>query len=124
MQFCKSHWDRLRKEITDAGMFHLVSKSGIQAAVRLVKDIKGQPTVPDPLMEAHNMISSRSIECMGIGMMNKPPDEREHYCPCCEADRLLPNHPNGMVCSEQWITSVIAFLKAEYTKEGWLNREN
>lgn len=121
MKFCQTHWDRLRKEVTDAGMFHLVSKSGVQAVVRMTKELKGNATVPDPLLEAHNMIVSRGIECLGLGLMAKPEDGSEHYCPLCEVDKHVPNHPNGMVCSEYWITSLIEYLKAEYTKEGWLN---
>lgn len=115
MRFCQSHWNQLRDKVKESGMFHLVSTSGEQAAKRMQKEIAGKPTVPDPLLEAHNMMLKRAIECLGIGVMGD-------CCPLCEANKHLPNHPEtNECCSDAWINSIIPYLKDEYIKEGWLN---
>lgn len=118
MQFCNPHWKQLRTAIEDKGMFHLVSKSGIQAVGRLVKEAKGQAVAPDPLMEAHNMILSRSLECLGVYIMLMKDDG---FAPLPSVERL-PEHPKTKLkCGDWWISSLSEYLRFEYEKEGWLN---
>lgn len=85
-----------------------------------MKEAKGQAVAPDPLMEAHNMIMSRSLECLGIYIMMVKEDQ-SHYCPICEANHKLPEHPKAkMKCGDWWIQSLCEYLHFEYEKEGWL----
>lgn len=122
MKFCQSHWDKLRDAIKSKNMFHLVSNSGEELATRMKKQSAGQAVVPDPLMEAHNMILERSISLMPhiIGINEEAEDK--HFCPLCEALKHLPPHPETKLpCDESWISTLTEYLQIEYTKEGWLN---
>lgn len=122
MKFCQKHWDQLRDKIKEQGMFHLVARDGHKLIERFKKEKEGQATIPDPLIEAHNMILQRAIECMGIGIMGtNEKDPEGHYCPCCCANEHLKPHENGQVCADYWIDSLTIYLHDEYKKEGWLN---
>ena len=84
MQFCQPHWDRLRQEIKSHGVWDLVSVSGEEAVGKLVDELKGkEPTLEgyDPLMAAHNMITSRALECGGLYLLTGD------YCPLCEVTK-------------------------------------
>lgn len=128
MQFCKKHWDDLRGLIKEKGLSHLVSSSGEEAASRMKRQQEGQAT----LLEAHNMIMSRAIECLGLYIFTEKRVDvvedgvagikLEHYCPLCEAREKLPPHPQtGLPCDESWLHTLTDYLKVEYAKEGWLS---
>lgn len=119
MQFCNEHWDKLRALIASAGMGHLVSKSGEELAKRMTKPV----SVPDPLIEAHNMIMERSLSQLGLYIMGTNEDcDNKHFCPICEANKNLPAHPETKEsCGDWFINSIVPYLKDEYTREGWLN---
>lgn len=122
MKFCQSHWDQLRNGLKDRGMFHLVAKSGQELFNRFKKEENNQTTVPDPLMEAHNMIIQRSLQYMPHIIMNNEHDPEGHFCALCEAVKYMPLHPETKLpCDQSWIITLLDYLKTEYTKEGWLN---
>lgn len=123
MKFCKEHWDKLREDIDAAGLSHLIAKTG-EAAVKRLMDMQAKKAVPpDPLIECHNMILQRAIEVMGTGIMMKNDAEGDgHYCPICEANKNMAPHPETKRnCGDEWIATIVPFIKDEYRKEGWLN---
>jgi hypothetical protein len=92
---CATHWAALRKAIADRGLDHLVAKSGEKAAERIKAELEGTATDTsyDPLMGAHNMIVSRSLQVGGLYMMALD-ESGNHRCPICEAmkhSRIGPN---------------------------------
>lgn len=55
MRFCQSHWDRLRQEISDRGLSHLVSGDGAKAVAKMQIELtEGAVTREsfDPLLSA------------------------------------------------------------------------
>lgn len=86
MKFCQTHWDMLRASVESRGMGHLVAANGRDALARTVADLEGraEPDDFDPLMGAHNVILSRALDAVGLGLMFGD------LCPVCE---VLPNWP-------------------------------
>lgn len=126
MKMCQKHWDALRQGVHERGMGHLIPGSGQDAVDRIKKEQQGEAVPPDPLMEAHNMILSRSIELLGMYILTMKEgteaSNEGHYCPLCEAREHLPAHPEtGLLCDESWIVTLLDYLKQEYEKEGWFN---
>lgn len=122
MKMCLEHWDRLRDGLKERKMFHLVATDGHKLFDRFKKEREGQATIPDPLMESHNMILGRALKYMPhvLGLNEKNPEG--HYCPLCEARIHMPPHPEtNQPCDDSWIITLLDYLKVEYTKEGWLN---
>jgi len=127
MKMCQKHWDALRQGVHERGMSHLIPHSGQDAADRIKKEQQGDAVPPDPLMEAYNMILSRSIEFLGMYILSMKEgteaSNEGHYCPLCEARDHLPAHPEtGVPCDESWIATSLDYLKLEFTKDGWLNK--
>ena len=91
MQFCQLHWGQLRKAIDDRGLSHLVAKNGYEAAKNTLAEAKGQPSNYDPLMPAHWMILSQSMEVFGLQVLGD-------CCPLCEVACV-----EGGV-DQEWIT--------------------
>ncbi len=96
MRFCQPHWEQLKDAIRERGLFHLVADSGEAAVERLAEEAKGEATIAtyDPLMDAHNMMVVRAIECGGLSVL------RGDTCPLCEANR---HTHDGM--ADEWITT-------------------
>ena len=122
MQFCQGHWDTLKKAIDERGLSHLIAKDG-QAAVAEAKDqLNGttDPSVaPDPLMQAHWMITGRVMEIAGLGMMYEEEcaicDLPTGHCPLCEVE-----HGAGPGSAQNWINGCADQILAEYRQSGWM----
>lgn len=91
MKFCMPHWNALRAAIDARGMGHLVAKSGAEAVEGLVLELEGRAAEAmfDPLMAAHNMISSHALEVGGLYLLTGD------YCPVCEFCQHAPPPPEG-----------------------------
>lgn len=83
MKFCDEHWDKLKKLTEDNGLMHLVHKDGKSAVDSLRKHVDGTGTLDDydPLMDAHNMLTSNALKCGGLYLLEG------ELCPMCEADK-------------------------------------
>lgn len=85
MKMCAPHWDELRRAIDDAGMGHLVNKSGEELFDRSIQpELEGEPAKFDPLFSAAMAIYSNAIQAGGLYLMTAKEDGTE-YCPVCEA---------------------------------------
>lgn len=122
MKFCQSHWDKIRDGLKDRSMFHLVAKSSQELFGRFEKEENKQLSVPDPLMEAHNMILQRSLQFLPH-IIGKNEDAADgHFCCLCEAAKYLSPHPETKLpCDESWIVTLLDYLKKEYITKGWLH---
>lgn len=88
MKFCEQHWADLRQGVVDRGMWHLVAKSGQDAAEAAVRDLEGRPEPGDwdPLMAAHWALAGRVMDAIGnsqgpmaaVSAMADP-----EWCPMC-----------------------------------------
>jgi len=121
MRFCLPHWEQLKQALKDAGMSHLITNGGEQLAEKLKRESEGQAVVPDPLFEAHNMMLERAMNHLGPYIMFQKEDGTD-YCPLCEVnEKLMPHPETKLKCADSWISTIVPYLKEEYTKEGWLN---
>lgn len=84
MQFCKDHWDKLRKAIEDRGLSHLVVKSEEAVFENIVAELQGEKVVYDPLIDCHWMITNKALETGGLYLLTNKKDGTQ-YCPVCEA---------------------------------------
>lgn len=84
MQFCADHWTKLKAAISNRGLDHLVAKSDKEALENSVAQINNQPSVYDPLMDCHWMITNRALERGGLYLLSSKLDGTQ-YCPVCEA---------------------------------------
>ncbi|HXN30594.1 MAG TPA: hypothetical protein VN894_01985 [Polyangiaceae bacterium] len=84
MKFCVPHWEKLRANIKERGLFDLVAKSGEEIHGRMVAELESGPTKTtfDPLMGAHNMIVRRVLDTVGLDLMLSNEDGSEK-CPIC-----------------------------------------
>jgi hypothetical protein len=87
MKFCQPHWDRLRKEIDDRGLTHLVAGDGEKATASMVRELEGHPEPADydPLMSAHWAIMTNALKMGGLYLMGQDENGKD-FCPLCEAD--------------------------------------
>lgn len=99
---CAEHWTRLRKEVEDSGMTHLVSRSGKEAFDKIVAPLT-EPASPrngaddfDPLMGANFSIWGAALKDGGLAMMVGD------KCPLCECCRENPG------LDEDWIKGSVA----------------
>lgn len=113
MKFCQNHWDKLRAAITDRGLFHLVSGSGMEAVEKLVDSAITQQTNIqnfDPLMAAHNMIYSNALSRVGFSLMALN-DDGTQKCPIC----IVGSHCAGCeAIAEDWINKASDGVKTYY----------
>ena len=93
MKFCQTHWNQLKDAIESKGMYHLVAASGELAVDRLKEELDGTATklTYDPLMNSHNMINLRALECCGLYLLTGD------YCPLCEFEKS-----GGVRAKEIW----------------------
>lgn len=96
MKFCQPHWDALKSAIESRGLGHLIAANGREAHARAVAELKGEVDVSDfdPLMAAHNRITSQCLDWCGIGLMMTTADGG-HLCPLCETLKTYPPIPRG-----------------------------
>lgn len=114
LSWCQDHWDRLRREVDDQGMGHLVSKDGAEAARRMAST---DPRDIEPLMAIHNNILGRVLgNCLAAGGF---PDG----CPLCIVQgsfEQMKNNPKFdpelHLDAEGWIIRVTSSL-AQYLRD-------
>lgn len=113
MKFCQSHWTQMKDSIKDAGLYHLVGKSGADAIKTLKADLTGTATNEtfDPLLALHNEILARFMEPLKDGGMYLFTGD---YCPLCELDRLNP----GRNLADNWVKYGTADLKRYCEEKG------
>ena len=101
MKFCQPHWDKLKDAIKVRGLFDLVAKDGKEAMEQAKGQLEGKEQTLenfDPLMAAHWMIVSNSMEMIkGIGgnplaLMMSDPEHPELECPICYLNYLSAEH--------------------------------
>jgi hypothetical protein len=109
MQFCMPHWGELKKAVDDAGMGHLVHKTGEELFTQVVEpELEGEKPAFDPLLSCNMMIMSNALQIGGMYIMFPKPDGTPH-CPVCEADA---HEYTG------WIQSAVDSCKEHCIKEG------
>ncbi len=87
---CADHWAALRAAISERGLDPFVSKSGKEAAARMVAELTGgaRRETFDPLMSAHNAIVSNAVEVVGLFILTVD------GCPICYIAAEAPDgHP-------------------------------
>ena len=91
MQFCKPHWNDLRKAIDDRGLSGLVAGSGEKACAALVRQLEGTDDKSDfdPLMNANWAIHMAALEDGGLYLLGTDENGND-YCPLCEAEKHGP----------------------------------
>lgn len=99
MKFCQPHWDRLRAQIENKGLSHLVAQGGGLAATQLLDQLSSRKVTPenfDPLMGAHWAICANAMEFLNksgvsplylLGDGSGAPEGRND-CPLCELNYL------------------------------------
>ena len=91
MRICKPHWDMCRAAIDVHGLSSLVSKSGEEAAERLVAEANGDKSAEnfDPLMSMNNHFMGQALQCGGLYLMsqNESGENEGYYCPLCEFEK-------------------------------------
>lgn len=105
MKMCQTHWNTLRVKIDEAGLRHLVSQDGAEAAAKLVMQIQegDVPESRDPLMDAHWAIMNNGLQYISdvIGvetvmavMQDQGPhsDEDSRGCPICVFNYICDQH--------------------------------
>lgn len=100
---CQPHWQKLRAEIAERGLDHLVGKGGEMAVAQLADQLekgKATPTNFDPLMAAHNMILSNALDTAGLQIMFDPPDGER--CPLCFLVAVAAEHGFDPAVFEKW----------------------
>lgn len=104
MRFCKEHWAKLRKEIDDRALSHLVAKDGATAAEQmrrqLTEDPKGtDPKNFDPLMSAHWAIASNVMDTLGRQLGPQAAlSVMGDVCPLCHINKLHENSCTDPKC--------------------------
>lgn len=136
MKMCQKHWDMMRQEVVDQGLGDWVAKDGETMAMQLTDQIKkgGEHTAVnyDPLMAAHQMILSRCMDMIGLGVLN--PD---FGCPICRFNEMRTEdgrcgcgrpdcevtEPGSIPDHETWLVgehSAVLAAKQYMTEQGWL----
>lgn len=111
MKFCEPHWDQLKEAIEKAGLAHLISKSGEEAAFIFKDEMEHGKNKDnyDPLMAAYWAIVNNAIKNGGMYLMFEKPDGTS-YCPLCELDintgRTLLNIEE--IPSDVWIRHAVS----------------
>lgn len=85
MQFCDKHWETLKTEIKERGLWGLVPTSGEQAIARMKSELdQGELTASnfDPLMYAHNAIVNNVMDLIGLQVL-LPNEDGSDRCPLC-----------------------------------------
>src|SRR5258708_5275570 len=87
MQFCQTHWGKLKAAIDERNLSQLVAKDGVAAAKRLKSEFEGSdgPDDFDPLMALHNMLWGELLSRGGLEIM-APNDDGSERCPLCYAN--------------------------------------
>ncbi len=99
MKMCQSHWDKLRKEIDDKGLSHLVVSRSDMTPESLMASLKEES---DPLLLAGVMIYSSALEAGGTYLMTAD------YCPLCELTKhVRPPEGKTTEADENWINGCI-----------------
>lgn len=120
MKICQKHWDKLRKEIDDKGLSHLIAKNGKDAIKNIVE---GEPSY-DPLMAANMMIWERAIKSYGLEIMNR---EDGKCCPICFDQEIWIGKPikegSAELLTEEyldnfWIVKLIEFIHSRCIEKG------
>lgn len=129
MNFCTSHWEKLKEAVTKHELFHLVAKSGEELAGKMKKEIDEKFVVPDPLMTACMMLTSRALEIGGNYLLLSLDENGKAFCPMCElnknADMKEAPLPKGFTTvSDFWMDSCVEAIKKDFIKKGYLNRDN
>lgn len=139
MKFCEQHWADLRKGVVDRGMWHLVAKSGQEAAAAVVRELQGQPEPADwdPLMAAHWALAGRVMDAIGhsqgpaaaLGAMADP-----DWCPMCSIQASFdvwdrPEHiakngprPENARDAAAWIDSCLDAMLKHAREKGLVAR--
>jgi len=97
MKFCEKHWEQLRQVIKDKGMWNLVSDSSQEVMSELITELKNEEHKFDPLMAAHNAITTAALDGGGLYLLSVDEDGN-HYCPLCEVEKHI-----GDNVVENWI---------------------
>lgn len=90
MQFCQSHWNKLRAAIAERGLSDLVSGSGREVMTRLAGGGF------DPLMGAHNRLIAALVSVAGPGLMTID------GCPICEGNKAHDEGCDDPTCRPNW----------------------
>lgn len=110
MNFCQSHWDKLRAAIKDKGLETLISDSGEKAARVMAEAANGREMTLDtfdPLLGAWGAINSNcfnEIQLIGgnplILMVPEGQGQGEPYprCPICYLNWIMDKHEE--VCKD------------------------
>ena len=106
MKICQKHWDALRKAIDEAGMGHLVTKSGEQLADKIKKELNDELVVHDPLFSASMKINEAALQTGGLYLM-MPDENGDPYCPLCEALKHTPEGLYPEPVDENWIKGAV-----------------
>lgn len=114
MQMCQDHWDKLQEHIKEKGMIDFVASGGKEIASRMKKESKGEGTIPDPLMWAHNQIVQQAISSGGLYVMGMD-ENGEHYCPLCEARK---NGPEDVNLDEEWMDNCTDHIQEYFKGKG------
>lgn len=138
MKMCQPHWDMMRNEIRELGIYDWVAQSGQVAMEQLGDQVRRGENTPvnyDPLMASHNMIMTRALEGLGLIVMAENfgcpicfLNERrtpEGYCSCGHPE--CPNRPDGgrppIPDFETWLkgpNGAPAAAKAYMVEKGWV----
>lgn len=72
MKFCQDHWDELKDEVKKHGLWHLVPRTGAEAAER------ARSGGFDPLLASHNVMIQTMMNAFGPEIMTLG-----DKCPVC-----------------------------------------
>lgn len=118
MQFCQSHWDKLREAVKECGMDELVASGGKEVINRMEKELKGDKSLSsfDPLMSVHWVIVNRLAELGGgeIFLMEG--------CPMCFANsghQKGCKEPNCIWSYDDWIPDAVDDVRDYAIELGW-----
>lgn len=94
MKICERHWNELKARLETEGLMPFVSKSGAEAAKRMVKAVADGYDKDnfDPLMYCNMEIIEGALEALGPAKFQ----ELDEACPVCEvAQYAIANCPCG-----------------------------
>lgn len=124
MKFCTPHWDQLRAAIKERGLDGLVAKDGEQAVAKLTDQLEKNDTTKtnfDPLMAAHNAITGRVLEIVGLNLL-LPNEDGSERCPLCFAQVCHDaecKHPGCAIqIANDWIPSCCDAMREEAVRLG------
>jgi hypothetical protein len=86
MKICQQHWDRLRLEIDNRGLTHLIAGSSEDVMGIVERSLDGTFNTKDdfdPLLMANMLIWRASLEAGGMYLLSGD-ENGEPYCPLCE----------------------------------------